>query len=80
MNYVSDGHMLPNIKFRIIENPDPATIQEYEVKKEEVRVYIIRIDKGFIILLCAYKSKKQKKDIVTFRSIKKDFLDSLANI
>lgn len=79
MNYVSDGHILPNTKFRIIENPDPVTIPEFEVKKDEIRIYMIRIDKGFVILLCAYKSKKQKKDISTFRSIKKGFLDSLAN-
>ncbi len=80
MNYVSDGHLLPNTKFRSIENPDPVTIPEYEIKKEEIRIYMIRIDKGFVILLCAYKSKKQKKDILTFRSIKKDFINSLANI
>ncbi len=77
MNYVSDGHLVPDTKFRSIENPEPATIQEYEVKKDEIRIYTIKINKGFVIIFCAYKSKKQKKDISTFRSIKKAFLDSL---
>lgn len=76
MNYVSDGHILPNTKFRNLENPDPPAIQEYEVKKEEIRIYLVRIAKGYVILFCAYKSKKQKKDILTFRSIKKEFIDS----
>jgi len=69
--------LVPDTKFRSIENPEPATIQEYEVKKDEIRIYTIKINKGFVIIFCAYKSKKQKKDISTFRSIKKAFLDSL---
>lgn len=78
MNYVSDGHILPNTKFRNLENPDPVKIQEFEVKKDEIRIYTIKIDKGFVIIFCAYKSKKQQKDILKFRSIKKDFLNSLS--
>lgn len=75
MNYISDGHLIPNTKFRNLENPDPPTIEEYEVKKDEIRIYTIRIDKGFVIIFCAYKSKKQQKDILKFRSIKRDFLN-----
>lgn len=76
MNYVSDGHLVPNTKFRNIENPEPAKVQEFEIKKDEIRIYTIKVEKGFVIILCAYKSKKQKKDISEFRSIKKAFLDS----
>lgn len=76
MNYVSDGHLVPNTKFRNIENPEPAKVQEFEIKKDEIRIYTIKVEKGFVVILCAYKSKKQKKDISEFRSIKKAFLDS----
>jgi len=76
MNYVSDGHLIPAGKFRIIENPDPKSVQEYEIKKDEIRIYTIKIDKDFVIVFCAYKSKKQGKDILTFRSMKKEFLNS----
>ncbi|RYE20699.1 MAG: hypothetical protein EOP42_27070 [Sphingobacteriaceae bacterium] len=76
MNYISDGHLIPNTKFRNLENPDPPAIEEYEVKKDEIRIYTIRVEKGFIIIFCAYKSKKQQKDILKFRSIKKEFLNT----
>lgn len=75
MNDVSNNLLLPKQKFRDI-TPKKERVKEYEFKSESIRVYAIGQKGGKIVIICGYKSN-QKKDIIKFRSIKKQYLDAL---
>ncbi|WP_353076689.1 hypothetical protein [Flavobacterium sp.] len=72
MEYVANNKTLPDTKFRDI-TPQKEKVREYEFKSKHLRIYSIQQFGGKIIVVGGYK-KDQKKDIKSFRSIKKQFL------
>lgn len=75
MNRVADNHPAPETKFKDI-TPNSELIKEYEFKNGDLRIYAIKNSNGKIIVLGGYKNS-QAQDIVRFRSLKKQYLDSL---
>ncbi len=73
MNQVANLKRLPKEKFRDI-TPRKESIKEFEFKKGDLRVYVIKED-GHIVILGGKKGT-QHEDIKQFRSIKKRYLDS----
>jgi len=75
MNRVANLQTVSPDKFKDI-TPDGEPVKEFEFKYRDLRVYAIKVFNGKLIVLCGYKNS-QKKDIVKFRSLKKQYLDSL---
>ena len=75
LELVANNHMLPKKKFRDI-TPNGEIIKEFEVKSEHLRVYGIKTQDGRIIVFWGYKND-QDNDLIKFRSIKAQYLDSL---
>ena len=73
MNQVANLKRLPKEKFRDI-TPRKEEIKEFEIKKGDLRVYILKED-GHIVVIGGKKST-QDEDINHFRSIKKRYLES----
>lgn len=73
MNQVAQMKRLPKEKFKDI-TPTKETVKEFEIKKGDLRVYVIK-EQGHIVVLGGKKST-QDEDIKQFRSIKKRYLDS----
>lgn len=65
---------LPKTKYKDI-TPDKESVKEYEIKTENLRVYLFRDPRGHIVVLGGKKSK-QKKDIKKFRNMKKEYLNN----
>lgn len=74
MNEVANRKSLPKEKFRDI-TPDKESVNEYEFKKGDLRVYAIKDVAGHIVILGG-KKNSQKRDIKSFRSIKQRYLRS----
>jgi len=72
MNDVANNRSLPKTKFRVL-TPKKERVKEYEFKDGNLRVYGISKFGGKIIVLGGYKNR-QKKDIVSFRSLKAQYL------
>ncbi|MGB8192712.1 MAG: hypothetical protein WCF67_12370 [Chitinophagaceae bacterium] len=75
MDRVANLKSLPATKFRDV-TPEGELIREYEFKAGDLRSYAIKIPNGKLILLGGYKNQ-QKEDFKRFRSLKKQYLDSL---
>jgi putative component of toxin-antitoxin plasmid stabilization module len=75
MSFVSELKSLPQSKFKDI-TPEKEEIKEYEFKSKHLRIYCIKKPNGKIVVLGGQKSN-QKSDIIKFRSIKKQYLESL---
>ncbi|OOV25053.1 hypothetical protein BXU11_16005 [Flavobacterium sp. LM5] len=75
MEYVANNKTLPQTKFKDI-TPKKQQVKEYEFKSKHLRVYAIQQTNGKIIVLGGFKNN-QKDDINRFRSLKKQYLDSL---
>lgn len=73
MNEVAQMKRLPKDKFRDI-TPAKESIKEFEIKKGDLRVYVIK-EQGHIVVLGGKKGT-QDEDIKQFRSIKRRYLDS----
>jgi putative component of toxin-antitoxin plasmid stabilization module len=73
MDQIANLQLLPQGKFKDI-TPKNDPVKEYEIKKNELRIYLIKSD-GHIIILGGKKGN-QKKDIARFRSIKKEYIES----
>ncbi len=73
MNQVAQMNRLPKHKFRDI-TPAKESIKEFEIKKGDLRVYVIK-EQGHIVVLGGKKGT-QDEDIKQFRSIKKRYLES----
>ena len=69
---------LPDTKFRELKG-GKGDVKEYEFKSRHLRVYVMQQKGGKIIVIGGYKNN-QSKDILSFRSIKKQFLDSFKDI
>lgn len=75
MNLVADIQTLPNTKFKYLKTAKNE-IKEFEFKVGDLRVYGIDIYGGKLILYCGYKNT-QSQDIVKFRSLKSQYLESI---
>ena len=73
MEEVAQMRRLPREKFRDI-TPAKESIKEFEIKKGDLRVYVIKED-GHIVVLGGKKGD-QDEDIKQLRSIKRRYLDS----
>ena len=67
---------LPNTKFKDV-TPKGEEIKEYELKTKHLRVYMIAQEGGKLLILGGQKNS-QKKDFRTFRSIKSQYIQTLA--
>lgn len=56
--------------------PSKEEVKEYEFKYGDLRVFAIKITNGQLVLLGGYKNN-QKKDFSRFRSLKKQYLESV---
>lgn len=75
MERLANNQGLPAKKFRDI-TPQNEKVKEYEFKSKNLRVYAIKCEGGKIVILGGYKNR-QKKDLRTFRGIKKQYLESI---
>ena len=73
MNRVANLQSLPEEKFRDI-TPDKEIVKEYEIKYQDLRVYLIKIANGKLILLGGFKNN-QDSDLKKFRALKRQFLE-----
>jgi putative component of toxin-antitoxin plasmid stabilization module len=64
---------LPKEKFRDI-TPQKQQVKEFEIKKGDLRVYLIK-EQGHIVILGGKKGL-QNEDVKQFRSIKQRYLES----
>ena len=78
MEAVANLQSLPDTKFRELKG-GKGDVKEYEFKSRHFRVYVMQQKGGKIIVIGGYKNN-QSKDILSFRSIKKQFLDSFKDI
>lgn len=69
---ISDLKSLPEKKFKDI-TPYNEKVKEYEIKTNNLRVYLIKDVKGKLIIIGGKKTT-QKKDIKKFRNLKKEYL------
>ncbi len=75
MERVANRESMPAGKFKEI-TPSEETIKEYEVKTKNLRVYLIKTTGGKIVIIGGYKNS-QSSDIRKFRSLKKQYLQSI---
>jgi putative component of toxin-antitoxin plasmid stabilization module len=73
MNQVAQMNRLPKEKFREI-TPQKQQVKEFEIKKGDLRVYLIK-EQGHIVILGGKKGS-QNEDVKQFRSIKQRYLES----
>lgn len=73
MNQVAQMNRLPREKFRDI-TPKKEQVKEFEIKKGDLRVYLIK-GEGHIVIIGGKKGS-QHEDIRQFRSIKQRYLES----
>ena len=75
MEAVANLQLLPKDKFRELKG-GKGDVKEYEFKSKHLRVYAIHQKDGKIVVMGGYKNS-QDKDIVTFRALKKQYIESL---
>ena len=73
MNQVAQMNRLPREKFTDI-TPKKEQVKEFEIKKGDLRVYLIK-EEGHIVIIGGKKGS-QHEDIRQFRSIKQRYLES----
>lgn len=76
MERVANSESMPVRKFRDL-TPSQETVKEYEIKTKNLRVYLIKRKGGKIVVLGGYKNT-QKNDLRKFRSLKKQYLQSIS--
>ncbi|MEI9919004.1 MAG: hypothetical protein WDO14_09420 [Bacteroidota bacterium] len=73
MDQIANLKFLPQSKFKDI-TPKKEAIKEFEIKKGDLRVYLIKEEEHILIL--GGKKNSQAKDIHKFRSLKQRYLAS----
>lgn len=76
MDSVANMKSLPHSKFHPLDTNNADGYREYEFKTKHLRVYVIKQHGGKIIVMGGYKNS-QKRDIASFRALKKQYLDSI---
>jgi putative component of toxin-antitoxin plasmid stabilization module len=75
MQEMAELKSLPKTKCKDI-TPDGDNVKEYELKTNNLRVYLIHEKNRGRIIVIAGKKNNQKNDIRKFRSLKKNYLKS----
>lgn len=75
IEYAANGNTLPHTIIKDV-TPSGVTVREYEFKSKHLRVYAIKKANGKVIVLGGLKTT-QKNDFKRFRSLKKQYLNSL---
>ena len=76
MEQVANLRSLPDTKFRELKGSKEG-VKEYEFKTKNLRLYVTKHpESGKIVVMGGYKNS-QKKDINSFRNLKKNYLESL---
>jgi putative component of toxin-antitoxin plasmid stabilization module len=75
MQEIAEMKLLPKNKFREI-TPAKEKAKEYEIKTEDLRVYLMHEEKTGHIIIYSGQKNSQKKDIRKFRSLKKQYINS----
>lgn len=76
IEYAANGGSLPDTKMKNITKKGDSNA-EYEFKSKSLRVYVAQLPSKQVLILGAYKSKKQQRDIDKFRAIKNQYLNIL---
>lgn len=75
LNRVINNESLPQTMFKEVSRKKDI-IKEYEVKANNLRLYLIKIKHGKLIILGGYKNT-QKQDFVKFRNLKQQYISYL---
>lgn len=73
---IANGQLLPRNKFRDI-TPRKDKHKEYEIKTANLRIYLTKVEKVGKLIILGGQKNSQKRDIKRFRTIKKDFFNTL---
>ncbi len=73
---VSQMRSLPSKKFKDI-TPKNEINKEYEIKTQNLRIYLTHLTKTGKIIIFGGQKNKQAKDIRQFRKVKKDYFKTL---
>lgn len=76
MNMVANLQTLPYNKFHPLDENNNDGYSEYEFKTKHLRVYVIAQPGGKIVVMGGCKNS-QKKDIISFRALKRQYIDSI---
>ena len=72
---VANLQRLPKTKFRLISN-DKDLVKKYEIKTNNLRVYLFHEELKGHIVVCGGKKNSQPKDIRKFNSLVKQYLNA----
>jgi hypothetical protein len=76
MDSAANLRIMPKTRYRELKGRKKADkTKDYEVKKDEFRIYLFKIDEGNVVVFGSFKSK-QKEDILRLRRIKREFITS----
>jgi putative component of toxin-antitoxin plasmid stabilization module len=75
MMQISNLQSLPATKYKPLKGCKDA-YTEYEIKTENLRVYLFKEEKTGSIIVCGGKKSTQQKDIQRFRNLKQSYIAS----
>jgi hypothetical protein len=76
MDSVSNLKYLPKTKYRELKGRKKSDkVKDYEIKKDAIRIYLFKDDKGNIVVFNGSKND-QKEDIARMRRIKEEYIKS----
>lgn len=76
MDSVANLKYLPKTKFRQLKGRKTSDkVKDYEIKKDTIRIYLFKDDKGNIVVFSGTKND-QKEDIAKMRRIKEEYIKS----
>lgn len=74
MDLVSQGHLLPEKKYRVIHSTI-SDVHQFELKSKHLRIYGFELPDKRVIVTAGYK-RQQDKDIQKFTRLVKEYLES----
>lgn len=73
MDSVANLSLLPKTKFRELKGRKASDkVKDYEIKKDAIRIYLFKDDKGNIVVFGGSKNN-QKDDIARLRRLKEEY-------
>ncbi|MCU0472505.1 MAG: hypothetical protein MUC93_03930 [Bacteroidales bacterium] len=74
MDSVANLKFLPRTKFRELKGRRTSDkVKDYEIKKDAIRIYLFKDDKGYIVVFGGSKNN-QKEDIARLRRLKVEYI------
>lgn len=74
MDSVANLKLLPKTKFRELKGRKTSDkVKDYEIKKDAIRIYLFKDDKGNIVVFGGSKNN-QKEDIARLRRLKEEYI------